>query len=206
MKLGLILAAATFLLAACSSTKSTREESGLPAEVKSLIGAKGRDGEEGLKKAGYEHRNTEKSGGNSITHWQGKGGCLEVTTTDGRYASITAVDSGKCKAGSQETAASGTPGAMRTVCGVIVGGKTTRYLCEVVENRQGTTKLTMPDTNLQLTWKPDGKVEFLQEGVPMVMAKYSESEGETDIMVDERTFFYISNPSAAEMEVKNFKK
>lgn len=199
----LIGLAATLVGCSTSSTSNT----GLPAELKNLIGVKGREGEQGLKQAGFEHRNTAKTEVSAISHWRGKdGACVEVTTTDGRYEKMDFVAADKCQDENKAVASSGEAGAMRTVCGVIVNKKPTRYLCEVVENRQGTTKLKMPDTSLELTWQPGGKVSVLQEGTTASLeAKYSESEGETDIFVDERTFFYISNPGAAAMEVRTFK-
>jgi len=201
------------LLAACSSSttpasKSAPPDAGTPAELKSLIGARGSSGELGLQQAGYEFRNASKAGNSSITHWSGKNGaCIAVTTTDGEYSSITSVDTGKCSDDGSAVAASGKPGVMRTVCGVFVGGKPHRYLCEVEENRQGTTILRMPDTTLRLTWNlGSNSVQVDQEGAKPVVAKYADAEGETNFRVDERTFFYISNPSLAEMEVKNFRK
>jgi hypothetical protein len=194
------------LLAGCSTSSETKQEAGLPAELKGLIGARGGDGEGALERAGYLHRNTTKTADSSLTRWRGKdGSCIEVTTTDGRYAKIAPVAASACEASDAAVPPSGNPGVLRTVCGVIVGGKTSRYLCEVEENRQGTTKMRMPDTNIELTWKPGGKVTFAQEGTSAIEAKYSESEGEMDIIVDARTFFYISNPDAAALEVKSFK-
>jgi hypothetical protein len=161
-----------------------------------------------MKQAGYEFRNGSQTESSSITHWRGKGGaCVEVTTADGKYASIKTADAGKCEADGSAVAASGKAGAKRTVCGVIVGGKPTRYLCEVEENRQGTTVLRFPDTTLKLTWNVGStSVKVEQEGAQPVTVKYADAEGETNFRLDERTFFYISNPGMAEMEVKNFRK
>lgn len=211
------LMAAAALLAGCSpssapssapASKSAASDSGTPAELKSLIGARGSSGEAGLKEAGYEFRNTSKTDTSSITHWRGKNGdCIAVTTTDGKYSSITTVDAGKCSDDGSAVAASGKAGAMRTVCGVIVGGKTYRYLCEVEENRQGTSVLRMPDTTLKLTWNlGSNSVQVEQDGTKPVVVKYAEAEGETNFRVDQRTFFYIANPGMAEWEVKNFRK
>ncbi|HSF19529.1 MAG TPA: hypothetical protein VLK65_28660 [Vicinamibacteria bacterium] len=189
-------------------SQSAADDSGTPVELKSLIGERGSAGEMGLKEAGYEFRNGSNTDTSSITHWRGKNGaCVEITTTDGKYASITTVDAARCADGTSAVAASGKPGAMRTVCGVIVDSKPHRYLCEVEENRQGTTVLRMPDTVLRLTWNLGStSVEVAQEGAMPVVVKYADSEGETNFRVDERTFFYISNPSMAEMEVKNFRQ
>jgi hypothetical protein len=214
-RLSLIAAAA--MLTACShpgasssesASKAQVSDAGTPAELKSLIGARGSSGETGLQQAGYEFRNAAKTDVSSITHWRGKNGtCIEVTTTDGKYASIVTVDAGKCGDDGSAVAASGKPGSMKTVCGVIVGGKTTRYLCEVEENRQGTTVLRFPDTTLKLTWNlGSNSVEVEQDGTDPVTVKYAEGEGETNFRLDQRTFFYISNPGMAEMEVKHFKK
>jgi hypothetical protein len=197
-----LVTALLFLVGCSSSAPNT----GAPDSLKALIGEKGGAAELSLRQAGYEHRNTVKTESSSISRWRGKdGGCIEVTTADGRFSRIMPADAGLCVDDGSALPPSGEATAMRTVCGVIVAEKTSRYLCEVEENRQGTTKLKMPDTNIQLVWKPGGKVEFLQEGAAAIDAKYVESEGETDIIVDARTFFYVSNPQAAALEVKNFK-
>lgn len=202
----ILIAGGLAFLAGCASAPVSQPEAGLSAELKSLIGAKGGAGEAGLERAGYVHRNTSKTATSSLTRWRGKdGSCIEVTTTEGRYEKIAPVAASECEASDAAVAPSGNPAALRTVCGVIVGGKTTRYLCEVEENRQGTTKMKMPDTTIELTWKPGGKVTFAQDGANPIEAKYAESEGEMDLIVDQRTFFYISNPEAAALEVKSFK-
>jgi hypothetical protein len=206
---------AAMVMAACSPAGNSSVPAaqapaagGTPEELKALVGARGSSGEMGLQQAGYEFRNGANTESSSITHWRGKtGACVEIATTDGRYASIVAVDAAKCADDSSAVAPSGKAGAMRTVCGVIVGGKTYRYLCEVEENRQGTTVLRMPDTTLRLTWNLGSvSVEVAQEGANPVVVKYAESEGETNFRVDERTFFYISNPKMADAEVKQFRK
>ncbi len=204
------------LFAACSSPKSSSSEpapkaasadSTTPEELKSLIGAKGGSGENGLQQAGYEYRNTTKTGTTSIAFWSGKGGtCVAVTTANGRYENIATTEAANCKSSGDAAASSGKPGATRTVCGVIVGGKTTRYLCEVEENRQGATTLRMPDTTLTLKWNlGSNSVQVEQDGMSPSVVKYADSEGETNFRLDQRTFFYISNPGLAAMEVKNFK-
>ena len=205
------------LVAGCSSPKPSTSEpapkgaatdSSTPEELKSLVGAKGSSGEAGLQQAGYEYRNTTKTGTTSISYWSGKGGtCVAVTTADGRYENIATTEASNCNNSGDVAAASGQPGATRTVCGVIVAGKTTRYLCEVEENRQGTTTLRMPDTTLKLKWNlGSNSVQVEQDGMSPAVVKYSDSEGETNFRLDQRTFFYISNPGLAAMEVKNFKK
>lgn len=170
-----------------------------------MIGARGSSGERGLAQAGYEFRNASHTDTSSMTHWRGQHGtCVAVTTTDGRYASITAVDAAKCTDGRSAVTPSVTAGATRTVCGVIVGGKTNRYLCDVEEHRQGTTVLRFPDSTLRLTWNVGStSVQVEQEGTARVTVKYADAEGETNFTIDQRTFFYISNPSLAEIEVRN---
>jgi hypothetical protein len=212
-----LLIALTAFLAGCSSSSTSSSsspsssapaqtaESGLPAGLQKLVGVRGRDGELGLQQLGYEFRNASQANGSSLTRWRKGGGCIEVTTTDGNYARIANVAANLCEADGSAVPASGNANALRTVCGVIVGGKTTRYLCEVEENRKGITKMKMPDTNIELVWKAGGKLDFRQDGANPVEAKYHEAEGETDIFVDARTFFYISNPQAAALEVKSFK-
>jgi len=67
--------------------------------------------------------------------------------------------------------------------------------------------LRMPDTTLKLKWNVGStSVEVAQDDVTPVVVKYADAEGETNFRLDTRTFFYISNPGMAEMEVKNFRK
>ncbi len=214
MKKALLIGSAS-LLAACSSSPTSTPEpasqsagGGTPAELQSLIGVRGGAGESGLQSAGYTFRNASQTDSSSVTHWRGKdAGCVEVTTKDGSYASIKTVAAAKCADDGSAAASSVKPGVARTVCGVIVDGKTSRYICEVEENRQGTTVLRLPDTTLNLKWDlGSNSVSVAQDGMDPQVVKYSDSEGETNFRLDKRTFFYISNPGLAEMEVKNFKK
>jgi hypothetical protein len=132
---------------------------------------------------------------------------VAVTTAEGRYESIATTEVANCTKSNDVAAASGQPGDTRTVCGAIVGGKTTRYLCEVEENRQGIITLRMPDTTLKLKWNlGSNPVQVEQDGMSPMVVKYANSEGETNFPLDKRTFFYISNPGQAAMEVKNFKE
>lgn len=105
-----------------------------------------------------------------------------ATTTDNRYARIAKTSSARCEAG-------GKAAGMRTDCGVIVGRKTERYLCNVEENRQGTMKMVMPDPNISLVWRPNRKVDFVQEAAHPIAAMNPDAEGETDFVVDHWTFF-----------------
>jgi hypothetical protein len=214
MKKALLIGLAS-LLTACSSGPTSAPKpasqaagSGTPAELQSLIGVRGSAGEAGMQSAGYTFRNATQTDSSSVTHWRGKdGGCVEVATKDGSYSSITAVDAAKCAEDGSAVASSAKAGAARTVCGVIVDGKTNRYICEVEENRQGTTVLRLPDTTLNLKWNlGSNSVSVAQDGMAPQVVKYSDSEGETNFRLDKRTFFYISNPGMAEMEVKNFKQ
>ena len=58
--------------------------------LQDLKGARGRDGEYQMQQRGYTHVRTEKSDDSAYSFWTDNrtGKCVQVRTTDGRYASI----------------------------------------------------------------------------------------------------------------------
>ena len=101
------------------------------------------------------------------------------------------------------------PGSFKTVCGVIVNRKTTSYLCDVsneYENgKLSKTTLRFPSIVFTLVWLEGDKVRMETERTIPYEGTFSTYEGETDIVVSERTYFYYSNPELAAMEVENFR-
>lgn len=111
-----------------------------------------------------------------------------------------------------KTSLSGHPGSdsFQTVCGVIVGGKTSRYLCEATDLAADKgvqrTALRFPDNELLLVWGDGKRVDVQIEGpAAPIPATYSTSEGETDVFLAGKTYFYYSDRGLAAMEVKHFK-
>ncbi len=99
----------------------------------------------------------------------------------------------------------------RTLCGVIVGGDTYRYLCDVTnqhhDSRVVETTLRYPDIEFQLLWEGAHRVRMRSEGAVPFVGRYSTYEGETNIVVedgsDQKVYFYVSDKDAAAREVGN---
>jgi hypothetical protein len=57
---------------------------------------------------------------------------------------------------------------------------------------------------MRLRWHDGQKVSVHVEGMETRQTRYSVSEGETNFILDGKTYFYISNKDAARREVENF--
>ncbi len=86
MKIATIVLACIISLSAAGELLAQGQVPGL----QDLIGAKGRDGEGQMERRGYSYIRTDKSGGNSYSYWRDNrsGKCVNVRTSNGRYASI----------------------------------------------------------------------------------------------------------------------
>jgi hypothetical protein len=190
------------------------------APLSSLAGVRGRDGEVELQKLGYIYQGGHKTETSSLTFYKDSksGRCLQVVTREGRYESLGYVQDSECRSAAKvkvvaggEISLSGQPGAetFRTVCGVIVGSRVYRYLCKVtdVKGEAGIerTALLFPDSELQLIWGEGNRVEVQFQGLAAaVPATYSVHEGETDVILEGKTYFYYSDRDIAAMEVEHF--
>ena len=184
--------------------------------LQDLIGARGSSGEQVLQERGYEFVKGEKSGGDSYTNWRNArtGQCIIVRTAEGRYQSIVEAPDADCQGG----AAEGAPAAagfdehgsrFDTVCGVTVDSKTYRYKCLVegaMPGGSGKTVLHYPDQTITLNWRGRGRGSVTFEGMKAQPATFSTSEGNTQFVFEDKTYFYVSDPAAAEMEVQNFRE
>lgn len=163
---------------------------------------------------GYKYVKGEKSGSDSYTYWRKghKGQCITVRTAEGRYQSLVEAPDADCQA---SNAVDGVPAPgfsehgsrFATVCGVIVDGKNYRYKCTVegaAPGGSGKTVIHYPDQKITLHWQSArrGKVTF--EGMKPQSMRFNTSEGNTQFIYEGKTYFYISDPGAAEMEVKHF--
>ncbi len=87
-------------------------------------------------------------------------------------------------------------------------GQTYRYKCRLVDHYDGDRKthsvLHFPDQKLKMVWKPQNVVELHFEGMVPMTAEYVTYEGETNFVFEDKTYFYISNPDMAAMEVRDF--
>jgi hypothetical protein len=196
-----------------SGDRSSAAQDSVPG-LQDLVGARGSSGEQALQDRGYKFVKGEKSGGASYTYWRNTrtGQCIVVRTANGRYESLVKALEMSCRDGSTETAPtedSDKHGSrFATVGGVIVDGKTYRYKCTVegaAPGGSGKTVLHYPDQNITLNWRGGKRVNVTFEGMKAQPATFSTSEGNTQFVFEDKTYFYTSDPGAAEMEVKHFK-
>lgn len=124
---------------------------------------------------------------------------------DNKKIIVTFGPQGTAHAGS----AHGSTDSFETVCGVIVNRQNYRYRCQVTDHYSGGKKtgttLRMPDQTIELTWKPGNRVGLQFEGMVPQEARYSTSEGETNWVFEDKTYFYISNKDMARMEVRDLR-
>lgn len=182
--------------------------------LQDLVGARGSSGEQALQQRGYRFVKGEKSGSDSYTNWRNirTGQCITVRTANGRYQSLVTSPSFDCQDGAAESAPAPGPGPsggrFATVCGVTVQGKLYRYKCTVegaAPGGRGRTVLRYPDQTITLNWQGGRRVSVTFEGMKPQQLTYNTSEGTTQFIFEGKTYFYTSDPGAAEMEVKHFK-
>lgn len=206
------------LAAALLLTQTAQAQQPAPG-LQDLVGARGGSGESALAQRGYQFVKAEKSGHDSYTYWrQERGGqCVIVRTAQGRYQSLVNAPRADCKGGA--SAGTGTDGVpapgfdehgsrFDTVCGVIAAGKTYRYKCLVegaAPGGHGKTVLHYPDQKITLRWPGGKRVDVEFEGMRVQHLTFTRSEGNTQFIYEGKPYFYVSDPGAAEMEVKHFK-
>jgi len=104
----------------------------------------------------------------------------------------------------------GAPDSFDTICGVIVSGKNYRYRCGATDFYSGGqkvgTELRYPDQTIQLKWRPGNRVRLQFEGMVPAEARYSTTEGETNFVFEDKTYFYYSDKSLARSEWQNFRE
>jgi hypothetical protein len=181
--------------------------------LQDLKGALGRDGESQMQQRGYTHVRTEKNDVSAFSFWTDNryGYCIQVTTTDGRYASIVyspaadcdeSDDDGQATAEREET--------FDTLCGSAVDGKITRYRCEAIDHFSAdgkkVTTLKFPDMEMKLRWHNEKTVGVEREGMNTVQAKYNTSNGSHEIFVDGMTYFYVFDLEEAQRRLQKFNK
>jgi hypothetical protein len=96
-----------------------------------------------------------------------------------------------------------------TVCGVMVNGQDYAYRCQVTDHYSGgqktRTTLRMPDQTIELTWHSGNRVGLQFEGMVPKDARYSTSEGETNWVFEDKTYYYFSDKGRARSEVQNLR-
>ena len=179
--------------------------------LQDLVGARGGSGEEALRERGYKFVKGEKSGAGSYTYWRQArtGQCIVVRTAEGRYQSLVTALNASCQDGAAESAPAPAPGGFATVCGVTVEGKLYRYKCTMegaAPGGPGKTVVRYPDQNITLNWRGPRRASVIFEGMKPQSVRPSTSEGTTQFVFEDKTYFYVSNRDAARMEVQNFRE
>ena len=178
--------------------------------LQDLVGARGSSGEQALQERGYTYVKGEKSGAGSYTYWRQArtGQCIVVRTAEGRYQSLVKALNTSCQGGASESAPAPKRGGFATVCGAIVDGKTYRYKCTVegaAPGGPGKTVIHYPDQKITLIWRGPKRGSVIFEGMKPQPVTFNTSEGNTQFIFEGKTYFYVSDRGAAEMEVKHFK-
>lgn len=179
--------------------------------LQDLVGARGSSGEQALQERGYKFIKGEKSGGDSYTNWRNTrtGQCVIVRTANGRYQSLVSAPDFDCQGGSSQGTPAPGPGGFATVCGVTVEGKLYRYKCTVegaAPGGPGKTVVRYPDQNITLNWRGPRRASVIFEGMKPQSVRPSTSEGTTQFIFEDKTYFYVSNRDAAKWEVQNFRE
>ena len=201
---------AVMLAAALLLTQTARAQDPAPG-LQDLVGARGSSGEQVLQERGYEFVKGEKSGGDSYTNWRNArtGQCIIVHTAQGRYQSLVTAPDFDCQEGAAESAPAPGAGGFATVCGAEVAGKLYRYKCTVegaAPGGPGKTVLRYPDQTITLNWRGPGQASAIFEGMKPQAVRPRTAEGTTQFVFEDKTYFYVSDPAAAEMEVRNFRE
>lgn len=183
--------------------------------LQDLVGVRGSSGEQALQERGYRFVKGEKSGSDSYTNWRNArtGQCVIVRTANGRYQALVTAPAFDCQDGAAEGAPAPGPGAsgsrFATVCGAIVDGKTYRYKCTVegaAPGGPGKTVVRYPDQTITLSWRGPKRGNATFEGMKPQPVTFTTAEGTTEFIFEGKTYFYVSDPGAARMEVRNFRE
>ena len=70
---------------------------------------------------------------------------------------------------------------------------------------RGKTVVHYPDQKITLNWRGGKRVNVTFEGMKPQPTTFNTSEGNTQFVYEGKTYFYVSDPGAAEMEVKHFR-
>jgi hypothetical protein len=207
--LGRALLAPLVVALACGGKGEPSADVDPAAELRDLVGVRGSAAESQLEARGYVAVGGDSHSGASLTYRRraGDGSCVSVRTFEGRYEAIDPATRQDCERAETATRVVAEPdaGGYRTACGVMVDGEPVRYVCSVVggDQRSTPTTLRFPDTEMVLHWQGGGRVRVEIEGLAPIEGTWTESEGETDIVTPEKTWFYVSNREAAALEVRS---
>ena len=210
----LMLVAAVLVAGAAGAGEPVRN-------LQDLVGVEKGEGGYQMQQRGYTYVRSDRAGSNEWTYWREarSNRCVMVKESDNRYRIIEYVTDIDCQGqgggdswGGGETwddRAHNDDERFDTVCGVIVNGQTYRYHCTLVNFYEGgrlfKTAVHFPDQNIRMVWKSNNEVVLHFEGMTPQRARYSHSEGETDVFFEDKTYFFYSDREKARREVANFR-
>jgi len=169
-----------------------------------------------MQQRGYTWLKDETAGVDKWDYWRENrtGRCVSVHSSNAQVHDLTYAPAFDC---GDEAAVQQPAHGMehdygdefQTVCGVMVQGRTYRYLCDVKDYFNGrhkvATDLRFPDQLLRLTWRSGNQVTLNFEGMTPQYARYATHEGETNFQFEDKTYFYYSDRNMARWEVENFR-
>lgn len=109
-----VLAAAALLAASVPASAQT------PPDLRDLVGARAGQAEGTVQSRGYAFVRTQEGGDSKWSYWRRGNDCVQITTTDGRYASIDRMDRNLCDGGGSHD--SGGSAAAAVLAGAAVIG------------------------------------------------------------------------------------
>lgn len=91
-----------------------------PPDLRDLVGARAGQAEGEVQSRGYQFVRTQEGGDSKWSYWRRGNDCVQITTTDGRYASIDRMDRNLCDGGGSSN--SGGNAAAAVLAGAAVIG------------------------------------------------------------------------------------
>lgn len=116
------------------SMNSSQGMNGGGSGYKDLIGAKAAGGESDLQSRGYTWVRTITEGNSKLGFWwkPGRSGCIQVTTSDGRYSAIRDVNTSQCSQGGNLNSGQATAGGISdkamNACNMFMKGEKGRFV------------------------------------------------------------------------------
>ncbi len=190
---------------------------GQKAEVKDLIGGDAIKAFDTMTSRGFKSVDTYTTSDDYIVTWWYNAStrqCVNTQSKNGRVTSAAEDCNPKCseaasQAGGGTSSAGASSNSFDTVCWVIVGGKDSPYRCRVTDQYAGgqktRTTLRFPDQTIELTWQTRDRVGLQFEGMVPKDSRYSSSEGETNWVLEGKTYYYFSDKDRARSELQRLR-
>lgn len=194
----------------CEEAASEREP--VP-HLQDLVGNRAVGSGNALRLRGYEAFVEGMPETAMYAYWRHRdtGECIVVRTEHGHVRSILEADEERCRGAARvERQATEGPSEYETICGITANGETTRHLCQATvfheDGRRARTVVRYPDTEVTFNWQEDRTVSVRIVGSPNQQGTFSMSDGTTSVMVEGRTYYFISDIGMAEREVRAYKR